>query len=168
MNQIAQKYSSEIQELLAKYPADRQRSAVMPLLHLVQRDNGFISKHAIDEIAEILEMSATEVASVVGFYTLYQDHPGGKYRFQICTDLPCALRGADQFLEDLCLALGIKPGETTKDGLITVEEVMCLAACDKAPMFQLQGKDGISYHEHQTVQSAMDLVNDLREKEKNA
>ncbi len=168
MNQIADKYSREIENILAKYPGDRQRSAVMPLLHLVQRDNGFISKHAIDEIAEILQMSSTEVASVVGFYTLYQDHPEGKYRFQICTDLPCALRGADQFLKDLCQALGIKPGETTKDGLITVEEVMCLAACDKAPMFQMQGNDGISYHENQTVDSAMAIVNDLREKEKKA
>lgn len=166
MNQIADKYSREIETLCAKYPADRQRSVVMPLLHLVQRDNGFISKHAIDEIAEILQMSSTEVASVVGFYTMYQDHPEGKYRFQICTDLPCALRGADKFLQELCKALGIKPGETTKDGLITVEEVMCLAACDRAPMFQMQGKDGISYHENQTVDTAMALVNDLREKEK--
>ena len=110
MNQIADKYSREIEELLAKYPADRKQSAVMPLLHLVQRDFGFISKHSINEISEILEMSTTEVASVVGFYTLYQDHPEGKYRFQICTDLPCALRGADQFLKDLCKALDIQPG----------------------------------------------------------
>lgn len=166
MNQIADKYSREIAALLAKYPGDRQRSVVMPLLHLVQRDNGFISKHAIDEIAEILQISSTEVASVVGFYTLYQDHPEGKYRFQICTDLPCALRGADQFLMDLCKALDIKPGETTKDGLITVEEVMCLAACDKAPMFQIQGKDGLTYHENQTVETTMALVTELREKEK--
>ena len=166
MNQIADKYSREIAALLTKYPGDRQQSAVMPLLHLVQRDNGFISKHAIDEIAEILQMSTTEVASVVGFYTLYQDHPEGKYRFQICTDLPCALRGADQFLKDLCKALDIKPGETTRDGLITVEEVMCLAACDKAPMFQIQGKDGLTYHENQTVETTMALVSELREKEK--
>lgn len=168
MNQIAEKYSREIEELLAKYPVDRKQSAVMPLLHLVQRDFGFISNHAIKEISEILDMSSTEVASVVGFYTLYQDHPEGKYRFQICTDLSCALRGADQFLKDLCKALDIQPGETTKDGLITVEQVMCLAACDKAPMFQIQGKEGISYHENQTVISTMELIKELREKEKNA
>jgi NADH-quinone oxidoreductase subunit E len=168
MNQIAEKYSREIEELLAKYPADRKQSAVMPLLHLVQRDFGFISNHSINEISEILDMSSTEVASVVGFYTLYQDHPEGKYRFQICTDLSCALRGADQFLKDLCKALEIQPGETTKDGLITVEQVMCLAACDKAPMFQVQGKEGISYHENQTVITTMELIKELREKEKNA
>jgi NADH-quinone oxidoreductase subunit E len=168
MNQIAEKYSREIVELLAKYPADRKQSAVMPLLHLVQRDFGFISNHSIKDISEILDMSSTEVASVVGFYTLYQDHPEGKYRFQICTDLPCALRGADQFLKDLCKALDIQPGGTTRDGLVTVEQVMCLAACDKAPMFQVQGKDGISYHENQTVTSAMEVINNLREKEKAA
>jgi NADH-quinone oxidoreductase subunit E len=168
MNQIADKYSREIEEILAKYPADRKQSAVMPLLHLVQRDFGFISNHSINEISEILDMSSTEVASVVGFYTLYQDHPEGKYRFQICTDLPCALRGADQFLKDLCKALDIQPGGTTKDGLVTVEQVMCLAACDKAPMFQVQGKEGISYHENQTVTSAMEVIKDLKEKEKTA
>ena len=168
MNQIAEKYSREIEELLAKYPVDRKQSAVMPLLHLVQRDFGFISNHSINEISEILDMSSTEVASVVGFYTLYQDHPEGKYRFQICTDLSCALRGADQFLKDLCKALEIQPGETTKDGLVTVEQVMCLAACDKAPMFQVQGKEGITYHENQTVITTMELIKELREKEKNA
>ena len=157
MNQTATKYSREIESLLAKYPPDRKQSAVMPLLHLVQRDNGFISKHAIDDIAEILEISTTEVASVIGFYTLYHEQPEGKYRFQICTDLPCALRGADKFLKDLCSALNVKPGETTKDGLITVEEVMCLAACDKAPMFQVQGRDGIQYHENQTVESYIEV-----------
>jgi NADH-quinone oxidoreductase subunit E len=168
MNQIADKYSREIKEILAKYPADRKQSAVMPLLHLVQRDFGFISNHSINEISEILDMSSTEVASVVGFYTLYQDHPEGKYRFQICTDLPCALRGADQFLKDLCKALDIQPGGTTKDGLVTVEQVMCLAACDKAPMFQVQGKDGISYYENQTLVSAMEVIKNLKEKEKTA
>jgi NADH-quinone oxidoreductase subunit E len=168
MNQIADKYSREIEEILAKYPTDRKQSAVMPLLHLVQRDFGFISNHSINEISEILDMSSTEVASVVGFYTLYQDHPEGKYRFQVCTDLPCALRGADQFLKDLCKALDIQPGGTTKDGLITVEQVMCLAACDKAPMFQVQGRDGINYHENQTVVSAMEVINSLKEKEKTA
>jgi NADH-quinone oxidoreductase subunit E len=168
MNQIADKYSREIEEILAKYPVDQKQSAVMPLLHIVQRDFGFIGNHSIQEISEILEMSSTEVASVVGFYTLYQDHPEGKYRFQICTDLPCALRGADQFLKDLCKALDIQPGGTTKDGLITVEQVMCLAACDKAPMFQVQGREGISYYENQTVTSAMKLVKNLQEKEKTA
>jgi NADH-quinone oxidoreductase subunit E len=75
----------------------------------------------------------------LGFYSLYYDEQR-QYRMQVCTDLPCALRGADRFLEDLCGNLGIKVGETTPDGLVTLEAVMCLAACDKAPMFQVQGR----------------------------
>ena len=100
----------------------------------------------------MLDITETEVASIIGFYTLYHDKPEGKLRIQVCTDLPCALRGADQFLADLCENLGIEPGGTTADGLITVEAVMCLAACDKAPMFQTQGPDGIKYHENMTVE----------------
>ena len=81
---------------------------------------------------------------------------------QVCTDLPCALRGADEFLQNLCGNLGIKVGETTHDGLITVEAVTCLAACDKAPMFQTQGPDGIKYHENMTVDRTMELIEALK------
>jgi NADH-quinone oxidoreductase subunit E len=140
----------------------------MPLLHLIQRDEGFISKHAVQEVAEIVGITATEVASVVGFYTLYHDTPQGKYRFQICNDISCALRGADKFLEELCAALGIQPGQTTADGMITVEAVMCLAACDKAPMFQVQGPQGITYHEHQDVEKAVKLAGELANREAKA
>ena len=166
MNELAEKYAREIDEILAKYPKDQKRSAVMPLLYLAQSGPGFVTDQAMAEIAEILDISTTEVASIVGFYTLYYDKPSGKYHIQVCTDLPCALRGADEFLEKLCAALNIKPGETTEDGLVTVEPVMCLAACDKAPMFQLQSGDGITYHEDQTVDSTLALIEDLREREK--
>jgi NADH-quinone oxidoreductase subunit E len=81
---------------------------------------------------------------------------------QVCTDLPCALRGADTFMDDLCSNLGIKVGETTEDGFLTLEAVMCLAACDKAPMFQTQGPDGIKYHENMTVDKTMELVRTLK------
>jgi len=166
VNELADKYPQEIEAILAKYPQDQRRSAVMPLLYLAQRGPGYISEHAMAEIAEILEITTTEVASIVGFYTLYYDQPSGKYHIQVCTDLPCALRGADEFLEKLCEALEIQPGETSADGLVTVEGVMCLAACDKAPMFQLQSGEGISYHEDQTVESALELIEDLRKREK--
>ena len=165
MKLLAEKYSDEVQTILAKYPPDQKRSAVMPLLYLAQREQGFVSFHAIQEIAELLEISTTEVGSIIGFYTLYHDQPGGKYRIQVCTDLPCALRGAEQFLEELCDKLGIQAGETTPDGLITVEHVMCLAACDRAPMFQVQTGDGLSYHENQTVESAMRYIESLRKME---
>ncbi|NJD59449.1 MAG: hypothetical protein C3F13_08950 [Anaerolineales bacterium] len=165
MNPFLEKHPDEIQAILAKYPADElgKRSAVMPLMYLAQLDNGYVTKDAILQIAEICEMSTTEVASIIGFYTLYYDQPTGKYHVQVCTDLPCALRGADQFLEKLCENLGIKVGETTPDGKVKVEAVMCLAGCDKAPMFQVQGPQGIEYHENQTVESALDVISKLRE-----
>jgi NADH-quinone oxidoreductase subunit E len=99
---------------------------------------------------------------LVGFYTLYHDKKEGKFRMQVCTDLPCALRGADEFLEALCSNLGIKVGETTADGFLTLEAVTCLAGCDKAPMFQTQGPDGIKYHENMTVDRTMELISVLR------
>lgn len=162
MNVLLEKYPDEVQATLAKYPADQKRSAVMPLLYLAQREGGFVTKQAMLDIAEICGITATEVAGIVGFYSLYYDEAEGKYRIQVCNDLPCALRGADEFLEKLCQNLGIKVGETTPDGVVTVEAVMCLAGCDKAPMFQVQSGDGLKYYENQTVESAMELVEQLR------
>lgn len=158
MNTLAEKYIDDIQAVLEKYPADQKKSAVMPLLYMAQREYGYVTKQAMQEIAEILDMSATEVASLVGFYSLYYDEEGGKYRVQVCTDLSCALRGAEEFLEKFCENLGIQVGETTPDGLVTVEKVMCLAGCDKAPMFQVQTGEGLTYYENQTEESALKQV----------
>ncbi len=169
-NALVKKYASDIEAILAKYPADQKRSAVMPLLYLAQRDGGYVTKQAMQEIADVLGLTATEVASIVGFYSLYYDEPAGKYRVQVCNDLPCALRGADEFLQKLCQNLGIKVGGTTTDGVVTVEAVTCLAGCDKAPMFQVQGDSGpngedyIAYHENQTVESALAYIDSLRAK----
>lgn len=165
MNALQEKYTKDIEDILKKYPEDQKRSAVMPLLYVAMRENGFITKQDMYDIAEIINVSATQVASIVGFYTLYHDKAGGKHRIQVCTDLPCALRGSVEFLDKLCETIGIKPGETTEDGLISIEEVKCLAACDKAPMFQEQSPDGIFYHEEQTVESTMKLINRWREEE---
>jgi NADH-quinone oxidoreductase subunit E len=161
---LAEKFVDEIATILNKYPPDQKRSAVMPLLYLAQREQGYVTLQSMNEIADILEISPTEVASIVGFYTLYYEQPGGKYRFQVCNDLPCALRGADEFLEKLCENLGIKVGETTADGLVTVEAVMCLAGCDRAPMFQVQSGDGLTYYENQTVESTLDVINELKKR----
>jgi NADH-quinone oxidoreductase subunit E len=165
VNPLLEKYPDEIQGILAKYPDDKtgKRSAVMPLLYLAQRAYGYITKDAIGQVAEICEISTTDVASLIGFYTLFHSEQDGKYHIQVCTDLPCALRGAEEFLEKLCSNLGIKVGETTPDGLITVESVMCIAGCDKAPLFQVQGPEGLEYHENQTVESALEVINHLRE-----
>jgi NADH-quinone oxidoreductase subunit E len=136
----------------------------MPLLYLAQRDDNYVSPAELADIAQILDMSITDVASVVGFYTLYYDRPGGRYRIQVCTDLPCALRGAETFLQALCAEMGIAPGETTADGLFTIEEVKCLAACHRAPMFQVQGDGDIAYHENQSAETALQVIAALREK----
>ena len=159
---LAQKYPQEVKQILSKYPPEGKRSAVMPLLYLAQREEGYLTKAAMQDVARIVDITETEVAALVGFYTLYHDKKEGRYRMQVCTDLPCALRGADQFMENLCERLGIKVSETTADGLITLEAVTCLAACDKAPMFQTQGPDGIKYHENMTVDKTMELIEALK------
>jgi NADH-quinone oxidoreductase subunit E len=166
LNELLDKYHREIQDILEKYPADQKRSAIMPLLFLAQRKEGYIREQALEEIGQILDIHRTEVATLIGFYTLFHDQKAGSYRIQVCTDLCCALRGAEEFLTGLCSALEIEPNETTADGLITVEEVKCLAACDKAPMFQLQGEEGISYHEDYTVEKTLTLIDELRKEER--
>ncbi len=159
---LAEKYPAEVKRILAKYPPEHKRSAVMPLLYLAQRQDGYITKESMAEIAGMLDMTTTEVTSVVGFYTLFHDKKAGKYRMQVCTDLPCAMRGADKFLEELCGHLGIRVGETTPDGLVTIEAVTCLAGCDRAPMFQLQSSAGLEYHEDMTVDKTAELIETLR------
>ena len=159
---LSEKYPQEIEQILANYPAEQRRSAVMPLLHLAQREGGYITRAAMEEVAALVGLEPTQVGSLVGFYTLYHDEPGGRARVQVCTDLPCALKGAEAFAENLCRNLGIRLGETTPDGSVTVEAVMCLAGCDHAPLFQVQTPEGIHYHEDQTVESALELIEQLR------
>lgn len=159
---LAKKYPNEVKQILSKYPPEQKRSAVMPLLYLAQREEGYLTKAAMQDVAQIVDITETDVVAIVGFYTLYHEEKGGKYRMQVCTDLPCALRGADEFMNSLCANLGIKVGETTGDGFLTLEAVTCLAACDKAPMFQTQGPDGIKYHENMTVDRTMELISVLK------
>jgi NADH-quinone oxidoreductase subunit E len=163
---LLERVPQEVNRILAKYPPERRQSAVMPLLHLVQLEKGFVDRHAMREIADLTGITETDVAEIVGFYTLYHDAPAGKLRLQVCNDISCALRGADEFLAQLCTRLGIQPGGTTPDGLITVEAVMCLAACDKAPMFQVQGPEGISYHENMTVDRTLEFIEAARKEVK--
>ncbi len=129
-----EKYTERIEHHLAKY--ETKRSAVMPLLYIAQEEYGWVSPEGINEIAEILELDPTQVKSIAGFYTMYSEKPKGEYWLQVCTDLPCALKGADEFHAWLKDELGVEEGGTTEDGMFTVEHVMCLAACDKAPMLQ--------------------------------
>jgi NADH-quinone oxidoreductase subunit E len=164
LNQLLAKYPAEIKTILAKYPPEYKRSAVMPLLYLAQTDPGYVTAQALNDIAEICGVSITEVGSILGFYTLYYDQPLGRYHIQVCTDMPCALRGAEKFLTEFCQRLGVAVGEPTADGLFVIEEVKCLAACHRAPMFQVQGDGDIVYHENQTVETAMAVLDALRQK----
>jgi NADH-quinone oxidoreductase subunit E len=162
VNEILTKYKDEVDQILAKYPADFKRSAVMPLLYLAQREPGYVTRRAMADIAEILEISTTDVASIAGFYSLYYEEPQGRYHIQVCNDLPCAMRGADEFLRQLCNYLGVGVGETTPDGLFIVEAVKCLAACHRAPMFQVQHGDELRYHENQTLELTRAWIEEIR------
>ncbi len=128
------KYEARINQHLAKY--ETKRSAVMPLLYIAQEEYGWVSPAGINEVARILNLDPTQVKSIAGFYTMYSEKPKGKYWLQVCTDLPCALQGADEFHAWLKEELAVEEGGTSSDEMFTVEHVMCLAACDKAPMLQ--------------------------------
>jgi NADH-quinone oxidoreductase subunit E len=154
---LAEKYAVEIEGIMAKYP-DR-RSAVLPLMYLAQEAYGFTSREAMHEVADILGLDPTLVLSLAGFYTLYYEQPVGKYVLEICNDLPCALRGADEFVEMACQKLGVDLDETTADGLFTIKTVMCLAACDKAPMLQVN----LKYEENLDEEKFDALITRLRE-----
>lgn len=142
----------ELDAVLSKYP-DR-RSAVLDALTIAQRDKNYLDDDDIRWVADALDMTETEVNAVAGFYTLFRRQPTGKYLIQVCTDLPCALRGAEAFYRRLCERLGLPPeGGTTGDGMFTVEEVVCLAACHRAPVAQIN----LAYYENLTDE-AMDTV----------
>jgi len=155
-NVLASKHSEKIQKIFSKYPD--KRSAIMPLLYVAQEEFGYVSDEAITEVAALCELDPTLVKSIAGFYTMYREEPKGKYWLQVCTDLPCALLGADEYYQQLLEYLEIKDGETTKDGLFTAEHVMCLAGCDRAPMFQCN----FHYHEHQDIEKTKALIEQWR------
>ena len=162
-------YSTEVEAILARHAGDPKRAAAMPLLYLAQKAYGHISLDALTEIGALLDLSPAEVASLAGFYSLYHLHPAGRRRVQICTDLPCALRGADKFADELCANLQIKLGETTADGEFTVEAVTCLAGCLNAPLFQMQDASGVHYYEGTpdqplTAEAALGILNQMRGK----
>ncbi|MBK8020447.1 MAG: NAD(P)H-dependent oxidoreductase subunit E [Chloroflexi bacterium] len=142
---LAEKYADRIKKVFAKYPD--KRSAVMPMLYIAQEEYGWVSPEGIREVAEVCELEPTQVKSIAGFYTMYSEQPKGKYWLQVCTDLACALRGADEFYVQLKETLGVDDGGTTDDGMFTVEHVMCLGACDRAPMLQC------NFHFHENLRS---------------
>ncbi len=153
---LSEKYSEEIKAILEKYP--EKRSAVLPLMYLAQEAYGYLSKEAMVDVADNIGIDPTEVLSLAGFYTLFYEEPVGKYVLEICNDLPCALRGADEFVDMASEKLGIGVGETTLDGLFSLKTVMCLAACDKAPMLQVN----LKYEEELDEEKFDALISRLR------
>lgn len=156
MGKLRENHADVIDGLLARYPA--KKSAILALMHLAQEEYGHMSKEAMDEVADIVDVHPTHVLSLAGFYSLYYEEPVGKYVLEVCTDLACALRGADEFVEMACDRLGIPVDGTTEDGLFTVKTVMCLAACDKAPMLQCN----LKYEENLDEEKFDALIDRLR------
>ena len=155
---LKEKRATEIATILAKYPPERKRSAVMPLLYLAQEEYGFCTPESMREIAEICAVDPTEVQSVAGFYTMYFEKPVGRHVVEICDDLPCVLRGAAKFVDYAEKKLSVRAGDTTPDGAITLKVAMCLAACDRAPMCQVD----LKYHYDLTEEKFDAMVEELR------
>jgi NADH-quinone oxidoreductase subunit E len=155
---LSEAEQQELNQILKKYPD--KRSAVLPALYIAQRRRNYLTDEDIRGVAQALNMSVTEVQAIVGFYTLLRKDPTGKYIIQVCTDLPCVLRGAEEFYHRLCQRLGLpKEGGTTQDGLFTVEQVVCLAACDKAPLAQIN----LKYYESLTDEKIDAIIARLRQ-----
>ncbi len=149
---------AEAHRHIAKYPEGRQASALLPLLHLAQRQNaGFLTLQALDYIADFLQMAPIRVYEVATFYTMFKLHPMGRHHVEVCTNVPCWLRGSDDIIAACRQKLGIGPGETTADGLFTVSEAECLGACVNAPMMQI----GDDYYEDLTPETTAAVLDAL-------
>ena len=148
-----------INELLSHYPADKKKSALLPVLHDVQdaHDN-WLSIELMDKVAEILEIKPIEVYEVVSFYTMFNRRPIGKFMFEFCQTSSCCLRGAENLMDYTCEKLGVKLGEPTPDGMFEVRGVECLGACGYAPMLQL----GDFYKENLTKEKIDELIEDCK------
>ena len=152
----------QAQAVIARYPAGRQQSAVMPLLALAQHQNdGWLPKVAMDAVAEMLGMAPVRVYEVASFYTMYNLEPVGKNVIQVCTTTPCWLRDSGAIVKACEKRLGISLGETTSDGQFTLREVECLGACVNAPMAQIINKQGEYFYEDLTAENVVALIDTL-------
>ena len=157
---ITETLMNRINELISHYPADKIKSALLPILHEVQdaHDN-WLSFELQDKVAEILKIKPIEVYEVVSFYTMFNQRPIGKYMFEFCQTSPCCLNGVENLMDYTCSKLGVNIGEPTADGLFEVRGVECLGACGYAPMMQL----GDFYQEHLTEGKIDQLIADCKE-----
>lgn len=159
MIQFSQEKLDKVAEIIARYPEGKQKSALIPLLHMAQEEfGGWLDVPVMDYVAALLSINPIEVYEVATFYTMFNMKPVGKYVLEVCRTGPCMLCGSDQIIEHIKQKLGIKEGETTADGLFTLKPAECLGACGYAPMMQL----GKFYKEHLTIEKVDTLLDELR------
>jgi NADH-quinone oxidoreductase subunit E len=135
MPMLSEDARARIQRFIDKYP-DR-RSALLPALHVAQNEIGWLPREAMEEVAHQLGLDWDQVEEVASFYTMYYKQPVGRYVLEVCKTIPCSIMGADEIIDYLSGKLGIRPGETTQDGMFTLFRVECLAACHRAPAMQV-------------------------------
>jgi NADH-quinone oxidoreductase E subunit len=145
-------------EIVARYPPERKRSAVLPALYLVQYQQGYITANAMRYVAGLLGMTAADVEDVVSYYTMFYTRPVGRFVLNVCRTLSCALNGAERVTEQICEALRIRPGETDASGTFTLAEVECLGACDRAPVVMVND----AWHENLSPDDVPRFLDDLR------
>lgn len=149
----------KVQEIIARYPEGKQKSALIPLLHIAQEQNeGWLDVPVMDHVAELLQIKPIEVYEVATFYTMFNMKPVGKYVFEVCRTGPCMLNGSDQIIDYIKQKLNISEGETTPDGMFTLKPAECLGACGYAPMMQL----GKYFKEHLTPEKVDAIIEECR------
>ncbi|MFJ9565574.1 NADH-quinone oxidoreductase subunit NuoE [Streptomyces fuscichromogenes] len=153
---VRARLETDARDIIARYPDSR--SALLPLLHLVQAEEGHVTRTGMQFCADVLELTTAEVTAVATFYTMYRRRPSGDYQVGVCTNTLCAVMGGDAIFETLQEHLGVGNGETTGDGKVTLEHIECNAACDFAPVVMVNWE----FFDNQTPASAKRLVDDLR------
>src|SRR5688572_14989933 len=155
---LAEKLLEPALEIPARYPVGRERSALLPLLHLVQTEEGHVSPNGVAFCAEILGINKAQVGAVATFYTMYKRRPTGEYLVSVCTNTMCNVLGGQEIYDALTGLLGVGHDETTADGRITLEHAECLAACDYGPVVTVN----YDFYDEMTPQAAVDVVEKLR------
>jgi NADH-quinone oxidoreductase subunit E len=149
----------EVEKIVSRYPAGKQKSAVIPVLHLAQQEfGGWLDVPVMDYVATLLNLTSIEVYEVATFYSMFNLKPVGRYMFEVCQTGPCMVSGCDDIIDYIGEKLGIKPGQTTPDGMFTLKTVECLGACGYAPMMQM----GKYYKEHLTKEKVDAIIEECR------
>ncbi|MEO8860277.1 MAG: NAD(P)H-dependent oxidoreductase subunit E [Ginsengibacter sp.] len=148
---------NKVNEIIGRYPEGKQKSAILPVLHIAQQQGGgWLDVPAMDYVASLLNIKPIEVYEVATFYSMLNTKPVGRYVFEVCQTGPCMLNGSDEIIEYVQQKLSIKNGETTKDGMFTLKLVECLGACGYAPMMQF----GKTYREHLTKEKVDQIIDE--------